>query len=204
MKANNYDITYLEVCRILGKSRRTISRYISNGLLNPTKVKSDRGTLEYRFERKEVEKIKISGKVARTDREDIRQAIRQDTGQDSEVITLLKETTQVLRNQLIVKDKQIKSLSGKIDQLIERGRETNVLLKGLTNKVLMLEGKTEKAETINEVGNKGKDREDKGDRIDKPGDRTGDKIRKLINRIFKREEKVIWNIICLIKLSLIS
>ena len=44
---------------ILVKSRRTISRYISNGLLNPTKEKSDWGTLEYKFERKKVEKIKI-------------------------------------------------------------------------------------------------------------------------------------------------
>ncbi len=70
--------------------------------------------------------------------------------QDREVITLLKETTQTLRDQLTVKDKQIKSLGNKIDGLIERGRETNILLKGLTNKVLMLEGKTSKAETVNE------------------------------------------------------
>lgn len=53
------DLTLKEVCEILGKSRRTLSRYISNGLLNPTKVKSDRGTLEYRFEQKKAEKIKI-------------------------------------------------------------------------------------------------------------------------------------------------
>ena len=53
------DLTLKEVCEILGKSRRALSRYISNGLLNPNKAKSDRGTLEYKFERKEVEKIKI-------------------------------------------------------------------------------------------------------------------------------------------------
>jgi len=44
----------------------------------------------------------------------------------------------------------------------------------------MLEGKTEKAETINEVENKDKNRGDRGDRIDKPGD----KIRKFFDRIF--------------------
>ena len=181
------DLNFNEVCERLGKSRRTVSRYISNGLLNPTKSKSNRGTLEYRFTLKEIENFKISGKVARTDREDIRQAIRQDIGQDNEVITLLKETTQVLRDQLVIKDKQIKSLSGKIDQLIERGRETNVLLKGLTNKVLMLEGKTEKAEIINEVENKDKDRED---RQDKKGQDRGQKVSLFFRRLFKGTEKV--------------
>ncbi len=65
---------------------------------------------------------------------------RQDkTGHDSEVIKLLKETTGVLKEQLVKKDEQIKDLGGKIDQLIERDRETNILLKGLQDKVLMLE-----------------------------------------------------------------
>ena len=58
-------LTLKEIYERLGKSIRTISRYISNGILNPTKEKSDRGTLEYRFEWKEVEKIKISSKINR-------------------------------------------------------------------------------------------------------------------------------------------
>jgi len=177
------DISLQEACKILKKSRRTVSRYISNGILNPKKVKSDKGSLEYRFELKEVENFKISGKVARTDR----QAIRQDTGQNKEVITLLKETTQVLRNQLNVKDKQIKSLGNKIDGLIERSRETNILIKGLTNKVLMLEGKTEKAKTVNEWENKDKDRED---RQDKKRQDRGQKISLFFRRLFKGTEKV--------------
>jgi len=65
---------------------------------------------------------------------------RQDkTGQDNEVIKLLKEMTGVLRYQLKVKDGQISGLSGKIDQLIERDRETNILIGQLQSKVLMLE-----------------------------------------------------------------
>lgn len=186
------DLSLKEVCGILGKSRRTISRYISNGVLKPTKEKSDRGTLEYRFSQADLENLKIPGKdkIRQDVIEDTRQAIRQDTGQESEVITLLKETTQVLRDQLVIKDKQIKSLSGKIDQLIERGRETNVLLKGLTNKVLMLEGKTEKAETVNEVENKDKDREDTKDKT-RQGIRQdrGQKVKVFLKRIFKRLPK---------------
>ena len=62
-----------------------------------------------------------------------------ETGQDSEVIMLLKETTGLLKEQLVKKDEQIKDLGGKIDQLIERDRETNILIGQLQSKVLMLE-----------------------------------------------------------------
>jgi len=37
------DLTLKEVCERLGKSRRTVSRYISNGLLNPTREKRKKG-----------------------------------------------------------------------------------------------------------------------------------------------------------------
>jgi len=170
-------LTYTEACKLLGKSRKTISRYIKKGLIKPERIKSQRGTLEYRFKKADLEGLKIPG----TDkiRQDKTQAIRQDR----EVITLLKETTQTLRNQLNIKDRQIRSLGNKIDQLIERGRETNILIKGLTNKVLMLEGKTSKAETINEVENKDKDRED---RQDKKRQDRGQKIKNFIRKIFKK------------------
>lgn len=186
------DLTLKEVCQVLGKSKRTVSRYIKKGLIKPEIIKSQKGSLEYRFKKADLESLKTPGtnKIRQDIRGDTRQAIRQDTGQESEVITLLKETTQVLKDQLVIKDKQIKSLSGKIDQLIERGRETNVLLKGLTNKVLMLEGNKEKAETINEVENKDKDRED---RQDKTGqvirqDR-GQRVKVFLKRLFKRLPK---------------
>ena len=57
---------------------------------------------------------------------------------DGDIISLLKETTDMLRGQLKVKDDQIKDLGTKIDQLIERGRETNILLKGMQDKMLRL------------------------------------------------------------------
>jgi len=69
-----------------------------------------------------------------------------------------------LNRQLRVKDDQIKSLSNKIDELIERQRETNILTGQLQNKVFLLEDKS------------------KDKRPDK-NDRTGDKIRKFISRI---------------------
>lgn len=147
--------------------------------MHPEKVKSQQGTLEYRFSKADIEAFKaqeaLNAEQTRQDRTDeteqtghkepIKKAeflenkdfkgqtgeTRQDTpeqtrpdrtretGQDSEVITLLKETTGLLKEQLVKKDEQIKDLGGKIDQLIERDRETNILIGQLQSKVLMLE-----------------------------------------------------------------
>jgi len=146
--------------------------------LHPERVKSQQGTLEYRFSKADLETFKAQEALdadetrqdgtERTDQtgqqESIKKAefletqenkevleeTRQDTpeqtrpdrtretGQDNEVIMLLKETTGLLKDQLKVKDEQIKDLGGKIDQLIERDRETNILIGQLQSKVLML------------------------------------------------------------------
>jgi hypothetical protein len=74
------------------------------------------------------------------------------TGHDSEVISLLKETTGLLKEQLIKKDEQIKDLGGKIDQLIERDRETNYILKNLQDKVFMLGGGKIKPDETDQTG----------------------------------------------------
>jgi len=39
------DISLNEVCQLLSKSKRTITRYIKKGLLNPEKVKSQKGMI---------------------------------------------------------------------------------------------------------------------------------------------------------------
>ena len=147
--------------------------------MHPERVKSQQGTLEYRFSKADIEAFKaqeaLNAEQTRQDgtdeteetghkepikkaeflenkdfkgqteetRQDTAEQTRQDktreTGQDSEVITLLKETTGLLKEQLVKKDEQIKDLGGKIDQLIERDRETNILIGQLQSKVLMLE-----------------------------------------------------------------
>ncbi len=37
------DITFIEAGKILGESERTLSRYIKKGLINPDKVKTEKG-----------------------------------------------------------------------------------------------------------------------------------------------------------------
>jgi hypothetical protein len=173
---NNFNLTLFEACEFLNRSKKSISRYIRQGLLHPKKVKSQQGTLEYRFSKIDLEAFKERETQDKTrqdtqDRQDQtrqngqteetptkepktqdikeetrpdktdqpRQDKTQETGQDSEIINLLKETTGLLKGQLVKKDEQIKDLGGKIDQLIERSRETNILIGQLQSKVLMLE-----------------------------------------------------------------
>jgi len=181
---NNFNITLFEACEILNRSKKSISRYIRRGLLHPKRVKSQQGTLEYRFDKEELEAFKHrqeqTGQIGqdRQDKTDTPEQTEKEqeaviepkteqpsqdtpaqprhdethqTGQDNEVVTLLKETTGILKNQLKTKDDQIKGLGDKIDQLIERDRETNIILKGLQDKVLMLGQPKEQNKPENEA-----------------------------------------------------
>lgn len=58
---------------------------------------------------------------------------------DARVIKAKDEMIAMLQKVLETKDGQMTDLSRKIDQLIERDHETNILLKGLQDKLLMLE-----------------------------------------------------------------
>ena len=173
---SDYNLTLFEACELLNRSKKSISRYIRRGLLHPQQIKSQQGTLEYRFSKADLEAFKLqetqdktrqetgdtpdetsqSGQTeatpskeaeikaitdeTRPDKaEQTSQDKTQETGQNSEIINLLKETTGLLKDQLAKKDEQIKDLGGKIDELIQRDRETNILIGQLQSKVLMLE-----------------------------------------------------------------
>jgi len=173
---SDYNLTLFEACELLNRSKKSISRYIRRGLLHPQQIKSQQGTLEYRFSRADLEAFKAQETQDKTRQEtgdtpdetsqsgqteatpikkakiqEIKEETRpdkaeqtsqdkpQETGHDSEIINLLKETTGLLKEQLVKKDEQIKDLGGKIDELIQRDRETNILIGQLQSKVLMLE-----------------------------------------------------------------
>jgi len=179
MNEADYNITLFEACEILNKSKKTVSRYVRRGRLNPLKVKSQQGTLEYRFTKPDLENLRAE--LARVDTQDrpdktretdqtgqtrqdtppLEKALlntkpdqteqtgqeRQDkTGQDRteetghphSIIDLLKDTTELLKHQLTIKDTQIGTLNDQVHKLIERNRETNILLKGLHDKLMLL------------------------------------------------------------------
>ncbi len=234
---DDYILTLYEVCEMLGKSSRTITRYVQRRILHPRALKSCQGTLEYRFSKSEILRVRdneknlrpylytendrpsplpdypsasfaacnyspsmpasapmpylvpgvsfpinqnqfhqtlppaffpsvvppqnftaefpekemeLLGRKNRTKDGPAKKAFNKSepeknekgSGRDranEEIVSLLKETTEMLRGQLKAKDDQIKNLDDKIGQLIERNRETNILLKGLQDKIMLLE-----------------------------------------------------------------
>jgi len=156
-------LTFKETCNILGKSKRTVSRYIKKGLLNPEKVRGQKG-IEYRFNRSEVESIKNQDTTG------------QETGQNQKVETKDDDTLAFLKDNMKLLQKQLKSKDQQIKKLLDRQRETNYLLGQLQNKVLLLEDKS-----------KGKQQDKKRRTEDMTGDKPGDRIKNFIERIFKKK-----------------
>jgi hypothetical protein len=86
-----------------------------------------------------LEKANIGTKQGETgQRGQGRQDKTRETGHENGVITLLKETTELLKGQLAIKDGQISTLNDQVHKLIERDRETNILLKGLQDRIMLL------------------------------------------------------------------
>ena len=125
------DLTFVEACKILKKSKRTVSRYIKNGWLKPEKIESERGTLEYRFNRRDLLKFKKPKRTEKTGK----------TRPENDIIAFLKE-------QVKVKDSQIK-------ELLERSRENNILLKGLHQLLLTGDKKEDRKDREAKADKKG-------------------------------------------------
>ena len=59
--------------------------------------------------------------------------------ESSDLLSSKNDMITTLQKVINTKDQQIENLSGKIDQLIERDHETNILLKGLHDRLFLLE-----------------------------------------------------------------
>ena len=82
---SDFNITLFEACEFLNKGKKSISRYIRQGLLHPQKIKSQQGTLEYRFSKEDLEAFKLQDTQDRAEqtRQDRTPQSRQDgAGQD--------------------------------------------------------------------------------------------------------------------------
>lgn len=175
-----------EVCGILGKSEKTVQRYIKRGLLHPESVRSERGTPEYRFTREEVETLR--GKAPETLTPPPRR--ERETGRDFH--PLLQETVRTLTEQLKTKDNQIGSLNERLKEMIERDRERNVLMRDLQEKITLLlpaggqggqtgqrgQGGHVRLEENKEPHELGLDREDRQDMTGRTGETPTQKAQK--------------------------
>jgi len=159
------DLTLTEVSHELGKSKRTITRYIKKGLLNPEKAKTENGILEYRFKKSEIENIKNPDTTT-----------GQTTGQNQKVEQNNNDTLSLLKDNMKLLEKQLKTKDRQIKQLLERQRETNYLLKGLQDKVLLLEDNT-----------KGKRPDIKHRTEDTTSDTLTDRIKTFIDRLLGKK-----------------
>lgn len=151
-----FNLTLYEACEYLNRSKKTISRLIRKGKLHPKRVKSQQGTLAYRFNKADLDKLKKALGAEPTDetgqdrhapktpatalkRRDRADETGQDIKQPKNFAEAFNDILETLKDQLKAKDKQIDTLNGQIDQLIERDRETNILLKGLQDRLMLAE-----------------------------------------------------------------
>jgi hypothetical protein len=145
-------LTLEQVSQRLNKSKKTISKYIKQGKLTPERVRSKQGTLKYKFLESDIEAFSVGVDLGETTPEQNQEPqersyqTRKEAPRREEPLNQVRELTEVLKEQLNRKDEQIKSLSDKIDTLIERDRETNILLGQLQSKVLMIENPKERTE----------------------------------------------------------
>ena len=91
------NVTFSEACKILGKSGRSLSRYIKARKLNPDKIKTEKG-IEYRFDRSEVENLKKPDTTGQMTRQNKFYDKNNDTLSD------LKDMIKFLREQLKEKE----------------------------------------------------------------------------------------------------
>ncbi|TSC56903.1 MAG: hypothetical protein Greene071421_413 [Parcubacteria group bacterium Greene0714_21] len=164
-------ITITEAARLTGQSDAAIMRVIKDCLqqpgVNPEEIlrKEPRGngflyvvnkevllrelggTKEEQQpaqETKEAPELKQTPSTGRSDSEESSDS--KSSGQASSGQALLEaknEMIAMLQKVVDTQGGQIEDLSGKVDQLIERDRETNILLKTLQDKLFLLSGKGE-------------------------------------------------------------
>jgi len=155
-------VSFAEAAKILGKSERTLSRYIKRKLIIPEKIKSQKG-IKYSFNLAELESLKKPDTTGQMTGQNKKTIINKD-----DTLSLLKDTMKLLQKQLKAKDTQIINL-------LERQRETNILMGQLQNKVLLLEDKSK---------GKGPDKKDQTD--DTTSQVKWQGINGLFRRLFKR------------------
>ena len=95
-------LTFTEACKILKKSKRTVSRYIKAGKLTPEKIKTQKG-IKYSFNLAELEilkKLDTTGRRTRQNKFD---------DKNNDTLSVLK-IIKILEKQLKVKEREIHEL----------------------------------------------------------------------------------------------
>ena len=151
----NEFITIAEAARLTGQSDVELMRFLkdrmeSGGLdLESITRKEQRGSrvlyvISKTFLLRELASLREvprSGTKTPQPKEDVPQELPEEQRVTPDALLEAKdEMIATLQKVIETKDGQMDSLSKKIDELIERDRETNFLMKGLQDRVFLLEG----------------------------------------------------------------
>lgn len=152
-------LTIKEAAKLTGKSEITIRRLIKSEPYQDTmqdtmqnsihqsklssllikKEKTQKGFI-YKVQKQFIlDKIKLKTKSSDKANDKADDKVVDKVSSDKLSDKISHEIILTLKEQLHIKDKQIENLSRKIDELIERDRETNIILKGLQDKFFLLE-----------------------------------------------------------------
>lgn len=164
----DYTLTLEEVSKRLNKSKKTISRYIKNGLLHPEETLSEKNTLVYKFSEADLELFKSgqgrqdkkpreaktghkqkTSRVNKLNRGQTRQD-REDTRGDNDRTDKLLD---MLDRELTEKSNQITEMQKHINELTATVKQNSKTLEAYSGMLLALQaGKTgQKVEDGHEV-----------------------------------------------------
>ncbi|MDA1337370.1 MAG: hypothetical protein O3C23_01200 [bacterium] len=138
-------ITIGEAARLLKQADSAVMLLIKKALLAGTlkedimKSEMREGRMMYLISRTFLIKESAKEKEAPVAKEASREAYYKKEEEPVPVASLEDDMIATLKKVIDTKDQQIGDLSGKIDQLIERDHETNILLKGLHDRLFLLE-----------------------------------------------------------------
>jgi len=144
---DNEFITIGEAARLLKQADSAVMRLIKEALQagvekeNIMKAEMREGRMMYLVSRTFLIEESTREKEAPPQVEKLKEEQGEKQRQSSfgDVLSVKDDMITVLQKVIDTKDQQIGDLSGKIDQLIERDHETNILLKGLQDRLFLLE-----------------------------------------------------------------
>ncbi|MCH8048627.1 hypothetical protein IIC44_00840 [Patescibacteria group bacterium] len=142
---DNEFITIGEAARFLKQADSAVMRLIKEALLagvekeDIVKAEMRQGRMMYLVSRTFLVAEVKKEKDVPFKKESVQEYSNEEKKESPSLLSVKDDMITILQKVIDTKDHQIEDLSGKIDQLIERDHETNILMKGLQDRLFLLE-----------------------------------------------------------------
>jgi len=134
-------ISIKDAIAFTGRSERTIRRLLKTGHIAGQKTKGVKGD-EWLIDKESLIKaFQMTGMTGNMDRQKTGHDNLDDRTDDNPIIMILQKQLDEKQQQLIEKDKQIENLHRTIQEMIERDRESNIIIKSQQEQLKLLENK---------------------------------------------------------------